>query len=51
MGRNKKNIDDLKVKISISINKNVYNKIIDENKKPSQIIEKLLISHYYGKNL
>lgn len=51
MGRNKKNINDLKIKISISIDRGVYNKIIDENKKPSRIIENLLISYYYGKNL
>lgn len=51
MGRNKKNIEDLKIKISISLDRKIYNMIKGDKTKPSQIIEKLLISYYHGKNL
>jgi hypothetical protein len=47
MGRKVKTQEDKKIKISISIDRNLYIKIKKDNLKPSRIIEKLL-THYYG---
>jgi hypothetical protein len=47
MGRPKKNIIDKKIKVSISLDRNLYDKIKLDNLKPSRIIEKL-IREYYG---
>lgn len=46
MGRLKKNEDEKKIKISISIKRELYFKIKINNDKPSRIIEKLLKDHY-----
>jgi len=47
MGRPKKDTNDKKLKISISLDKKLYEKIKLDNFKPSRIIEKL-IKEYYG---
>lgn len=47
MGRPKKNTIDKKIKVSISLDRNLYDKIKLDNLKPSRIIEKL-IREYYG---
>jgi hypothetical protein len=47
MGRPKKMTDDKKIKVSISLDRELYNKIKLDNLKPSRIIEKL-IRDYYG---
>lgn len=47
MGRPKKKIEEKKVKVSISLDRKLFNKIKIDNFKPSHIIEKL-IREYYG---
>jgi hypothetical protein len=51
MGRKKKLDVDKKIKVSISLNKEIYNKIKKDNFMPSRIIEKLLMEYYKDKNL
>lgn len=51
MGRPKKTIDEKKVKVSISLDRNLYNKIKLDNLKPSRIIEKLVKEYYGNKDL
>jgi len=51
MGRPKKNKEDKKIKVSISIDRVLYNKIKEEKIMPSRIIEKLVREHYGNKNL
>jgi hypothetical protein len=46
MGRPIKTQEEKKIKIGISIDRELYKKIKDENLKPSRIIEKLLREHY-----
>jgi len=46
MGRPKKNIIDKKIKVSISLDRNLYDKIKLDNLKPSRIIEKLIRNYY-----
>lgn len=48
MGRPKKDTNDKKIKVSISLDRELYDKIKLDNFKPSRIIEKL-IKEYYGK--
>ena len=50
MGRPKKEEKDKKIKVSISLDRNLYEKIKDDNVKPSRIIEKL-VREYYGNNV
>ena len=40
------NQEEKKIKIGISIDRELYKKIKDENLKPSRVIEKLLREHY-----
>ena len=47
MGRPKKDTDDKKIKVSISLDRELYDKIKSDNFKPSRIIEKL-VRKYYG---
>jgi hypothetical protein len=47
MGRPKKDTDDKKIKVSISLDRELYIKIKSDNFKPSRIIEKL-VREYYG---
>lgn len=47
MGRPKKSMEEKKVKVSISLNRNLYNNIKLDNFKPSRMIEKL-VRDYYG---
>ena len=47
MGRPIKLQEEKKIKIGISISKELYKKIKDENLKPSRVIEQLL-REYYG---
>ena len=47
MGRPKKDTNDKKIKLSISLDRELYNKIKSDNFKPSRIIERL-IREYYG---
>lgn len=47
MGRPKKDTDDKKIKVSISLDRELYIKIKSDNLKPSRIIEKL-VREYYG---
>jgi len=51
MGRPKKTTDEKKIKVSISLDKNLYNKIKLDNFKPSRIIEKLVREYYGDKDL
>jgi hypothetical protein len=51
MGRPKKTTEEKKVKVSISLNRELYNKIILDNLKPSRIIEKLVKDYYGNKGL
>ena len=51
MGRHKKNKEDKKVKVSISLDRILYNKIKEEKIMPSRIIEKLVREYYGNKNL
>jgi len=51
MGRPKKTTEEKKVKVSISLDRNLYNKIKLDNLKPSRIIEKLVKEYYGNKNL
>ena len=46
MGRPKKNTDDKKIKVSISLDRDLYYKIKLDNSKPSRIIEKLIRNYY-----
>lgn len=47
MGRPKKDTNDKKIKVSISLDRELYDKIKSDNFKPSRIIEKL-VKEYYG---
>lgn len=47
MGRPKKKLEEKKIKLSISIDRKLYEKIKKENLMPSRIIEKL-VKDYYG---
>jgi hypothetical protein len=51
MGRPKKNSDEKKVKVSISLDRELYNKIKGDKIMPSRIIEKLIREYYGNKNL
>lgn len=51
MGRPKKTTDEKKIKVSISLDKNLYNKIKMDNFKPSRIIEKLVREYYGNKSM
>ena len=47
MGRPKKTTEQKKIKVSISLDRDLYNKMKLDNLKPSRILEKLL-KEYYG---
>ena len=51
MGRNKKEEQDKKVKVSISLDRGIYQLIKDDKIMPSRIIEKLLREYYGNKNM
>lgn len=51
MGRKKKNEIDKKIKVSVSLDRNLYLKIKKDELKPSRIIEKLVRDYYGNKNL
>jgi len=51
MGRPKKSVDEKKVKVSISLDRNLYDKIKLDNFKPSRMIEKLVREHYGNQSL
>ena len=51
MGRPKKNKEEKKIKVSISLDRVLYNKIKEEKIMPSRIIEKLVREYYGIKNL
>jgi hypothetical protein len=51
MGRPKKNTEEKKIKVSISLDRGLYNKIKSEKIMPSRIIEKLIREHYGNKDL
>jgi len=51
MGRPKKTIEEKKIKLSISLDKDLYKKIKMDNLKPSRIIEKLDREVYGNKDL
>lgn len=46
MGRPIKTQEEKKIKIGISIDRELYKKIKNENLKPSRVIEMLLREHY-----
>lgn len=48
MGRPKKTDNEKKVKVSISLERRLYEMIKKDNYKPSRIIEKL-VKDFYGK--
>ena len=47
MGRPKKETNQKKIKVSISLDRNLYNKIKLDNFKPSHLIQNL-IKNFYG---
>lgn len=51
MGRKSKNEEDKKIKISISIDKDLYKKIKLNKEKPSRVLEKLLRKYYEIKDM
>jgi hypothetical protein len=51
MGRPKKSEEDKKIKIGICLNRELYNKLIEDGGKISRIIEKIIYSHYGNKDL
>jgi len=51
MGRPKKNKEEKKIKVSISLDRVLYNKIKEEKIMPSRMIEKLVREYYGNKNL
>lgn len=51
MGRPKKTEREKKIKVSISLDRILYMKIISDKLKPSRIIEKLVKDYYGNKNL
>ena len=51
MGRPKKHENDKKIKIGITIDRELYNRIKIDDLKPSRIIEKLVREYYGNKNL
>jgi len=51
MGRPKKEETDKKIKIGITIDRELYSLIKKDNLKPSRIIEKLIRGYYGDKNL
>jgi hypothetical protein len=51
MGRPKKIKEDKKIKVSISLDRTLYNKIKEEKLMPSRIIEQLIKEYYGSKNL
>lgn len=51
MGRKKIDDEKKKIKISISLNKQLYENILSDNFKPSRIIEKLLMGYYDDKKM
>jgi hypothetical protein len=51
MGRPKKNKNDKKIKIGITIDRELYSLIKKDNLMPSRIIEKLVREYYENKNL
>lgn len=51
MGRPKKTTEEKKIKVSVSIDRDLYKKIKSDNFKPSRIIEKLVREYYGNKNL
>jgi hypothetical protein len=51
MGRPRKEVFEKKIKFGISIDRKIYQKIKDDNFKPSRIIEKLLKEYYDKKSL
>ena len=51
MGRPKKEEKDKKIKIGITIDRELYNQIKKDKIMPSRIIEKLVRNYYGNKNL
>ena len=51
MGRLKKEETDKKIKIAISLDRNLHNLIIKDGGKRSRIIEKILKEYYDNKSL
>lgn len=51
MGRKSKDEEDKKIKISVSIDRDLYKKIKLDKQKPSRILENLLRKYYEDKNL
>jgi len=51
MGRNLKPEIEKKIKISISLDRKLYNKIKESNNKPSQVLERLLREYYVSKDV
>lgn len=51
MGRLKKNEQDKKIKITISVNRELYSEIKKQKLIPSRLLNELLEKHYGNKNL
>jgi hypothetical protein len=51
MGRPSKKEEDKKIKIGISLDRNLYNTIMKDGGKVSRIIEKIIKEHYGNKTL
>ena len=51
MGRPKKQEEDKKIKIGISLDRNLFNIIMKDGGKISRIIEKIIREHCGNKNL
>ena len=51
MGRKKKEEQDKKIKVSISLDRGIYHQIKKDKIMPSRIIEKLLREYYGNKDM
>jgi len=51
MGRPSKKEEDKKIKIGISLDRQLYNLIMEDGDKVSRIIEKIIKEYYGNKNL
>lgn len=51
MGRKQKSLEEKKIKVSISLDRELYSLIKQDKIMPSRIIEKLIRDYYGNKNL
>ena len=51
MGRKLKLVEDRKVKFGISLDPNLFNRMVKEKTNKSRLLEKLLREHYANKDM